>query len=95
MRKSHGRPRTGLQLLLYSALILPKNVAAPARVDFAGLQVQQQFNLPGSKRIPRRLAALQLSEKPAEAVQQQLPLFEFVIERGHEDESAGEGRYFS
>lgn len=82
MRKPHGRARAGLQLFRDGAFVLPENIGAAAGLDLASFQIEQQLDLPTGKGVPRRLAALHLSDEPPEAIEHQLAFFQVIVS-GH------------
>jgi len=84
LRELHGRPGARLKLFFDGALILTEDLAAAAGLDFAGLQIEEDFDFPGGKRVPRQLTASQIAHEPIEAIQHQLPFFQIIVESHRE-----------
>jgi hypothetical protein len=69
-------------LFFDGTFILAKDVGAAAGLDFASLQIEQKFDLPRRKGVPRRLAALHLCDEPPETAKHDLPFFQVIVS-GH------------
>jgi len=83
LRELHGWAGIGLELPLDGALVLPQYFGAAARLELAGLEVDEDVHFPGLEGVAGDLPALDFADQASEAIEGEFAGFQ-VVGRGHE-----------